>query len=357
MMKKVLTMAAAAALVAVSCNKQKTEPTPPVPPDVTSPISFGATANVDVTPVKSTSVLPTTTVLGVYAFKAATVPANNTSNAADNVLWSSASNLEYKWVTDAFKESGTSPKLFWPGSGTTGSELSFASYFPYLSAGVTGYTLTQDVSDQGAAPDYGFAWAKLENVARPEPVVAKDLTFNYKVAKVSFSIVGDGSTVGSSGIAVADVKAVSVFTTSATGLYKSYSLDLLTGTPSGTGNLTEAAPMKLKPVQKTGNGTAGDTFEKDYVDAVGYLVPSTDADFKAAGITVAILYNDGVTDQTYTATIKAGVGSLTAPADMSAGLVAGNNYKYTLKLGKSGITFTGKVEGWKDVLGGDIELQ
>lgn len=357
MMKKVLTMAAVAALVAVSCNKQQNEPTPPVPPDVTAPISFGATANVDVTPVKGTSVLPTTTVLGVYAFKAATVPANNTSNAADNALWSSASNLKYTWVTDAFKESGASPKLFWPGSGTTGSELSFASYFPYQSTGVTGYTLTQDVSDQSAAPDYGFAWAKLENVARPEPVAAKELTYNYQVAKVSFSIVGDGSTVGSSGIAVADVKAVSVFTTSTTGLYKSYSLDLLAGTPSGTGNLVEAAPMKLKPVQKTGNGTAGDTFEKDYVDAVGYLVPSTDANFKAAGITVAILYNDGVTDQTYTATIKAGVGSLAAPADMSQGLVAGKNYKYTLKLGKSGITFTGKVTDWTDVNGGDIELQ
>lgn len=367
-MKKNLILAAIA-LVAVSCNKKNVEPpVPPVTPDTEAPISFGATANAEVTPSKTTSTLPTTTKLGVYAFKNATVPANKTDG--DAKLWSSATNLEYVWDmtlnsgSGAFKENNSTPKLFWPGAGTKNSNLSFVSYFPYQSTGITDYVLTKDISDQSAAPDYGFAWDTLLNVARPEPVASKEFEFNYKVAKVSFSIVGDGTTVGASGIKVqsggtgAGVVSVKLYTASTTGLYKTYVLNLLDGTTaSSSGNLTESAPMSLKAVQKTGNGTSGDTFEKDYVDAVGYLAPSTDNGFKTAGITVAVVYNDGVSDQTYTATIKAGAGSLTSPADMSLGLVAGNNYKYTLKLGKSGITFTGKVTDWTDVNGGSIELQ
>lgn len=362
-MKKVLSMVAAAALVAVSCNKQQNELTPPVQPDVMAPISFGATTNVDVTPVKTTTQLGAGTELGVYAFKGASVPSNNTSSAADNVVWSSATNLKYTWVTDAFKEDGTSPKLFWPGSGTTGNNLSFVSYFPYKATvtgtgdGVSNYTLTQDMADQKTGPDYGFAWATLLNVARPNPILPKELTFSYKVAKVSFSIVGDGSMVGSAGIQATNVKAVKVYTTSATGLYKTYKLDLLRGNTSGSDNLDSSTPMELKPEGHSGSGTPEDPFEKDYVTAVGFLVPSTDTDFKTAGITVSVIYNDGVSDQTYTATIKAGVGSLSAPADMSNGLEAGKNYQYTLKLGKSGITFTGKVTDWTDVDGGSIELQ
>lgn len=357
-MKKVLIMAAAAAFAAVSCNKQQNEPLPPVQPDVTAPISFGATTNVDVTPVKADMKdLEAGTELGVYAFTGASVPAN--SGAVGTTLWGSA-NLKYTWDTDAFKENGTST-LFWPGSGT-GNNLSFVSYFPYQSTGVANYELTMDMADQTAGLDYGFAWAELEDVPRPNPIVAKDLTFTYKVAKVSFSIVGDGSTVGSAGIQVSDgssvgVKSVKVYTSSATGLYKTYKLDLLTGNTSGSDNLGSSTPMKLKPEDHSGNGSVGDPFEKAYVTAVGYLAPTTDSDFKAAGITVAVVYNDGVSEQTYTATINATATSLSGDAAMANGLEAGKNYQYTLKLGKSGITFTGKVTDWTEVNGGSIELQ
>ncbi|WP_298064385.1 hypothetical protein [uncultured Rikenella sp.] len=369
-MKKV-SILAAIALVVVGCNKRALEePIPPVTPDTEAPVSFGATAEVSVVESKAALNLGTdlTPQLGVYAFKAASVP---NASTADGAVWCSAKNLHYTWVpaSNCYKED-TKTSLFWPASGNTSDKLSFASYFPYLATATTGngvnaYVLTQDLATQTGtpAPDYGFAWAKAENVGRPNPMASQALAFNYKVAKVSLSIVGDGTSVGATGIKVQSggtgegVVSIKLYTASTSGLYKEYKLNLLDGTTTNsTGNLTQAAPMTLQPVAKTGNGTSGDTFEKDYVDAVGYLAPSTDANFEAAGLTVEVVYNDGTSDQTYTATIKAGVGLLAPPADLSAGLAAGNNYKYTLKLGKSGITFTGTVTDWTDVAGGEITL-
>lgn len=372
-MKKVLIMAAAA-LVAVSCNKKNTEPpVPPVLPDTAAPVSFGATANVDIVQSKAASAVPTTTKLGVYAFKAATVPANNTGTpgAADAVLWSSSSNLEYVWDATlnsgagAYKENGSSPKLFWPGSGET-STLSFASYFPYQANAATGngvnaYVLTQDLDNQSTAPDYGFAWAKLDGVGRPDPIAAKALVFNYKVAKISLSIIGDGTTVGASGIKMQSggtgegIVSVKIYGAS-TGLYKTYSLDLLTGTPSGSTDVVKASPITLKGVDKAGAPTNAPSTNA-YVDAVGYLAPSTDNGLKTDGVTVEIVYNDGTLAQTYTATIKANGSTLTGKPALEDGLEAGNNYKYTLKLGKAGITFTGTVTEWVDIAGGEIPLE
>lgn len=370
-MKKVLIMAAAA-LVAVSCNKKNTEPpVPPVPPDTDAPVSFGATANVDIVQSKASSLTLGTDLtpeLGVYAFKAAAVPSNNTGSAADNALWSSSTNLKYVWnsVSNAYKEDGSAPKLFWPGSGTSNNELSFASYFPYKATAATGdgvnaYVLTQDLADQSAAPDYGFAWAKLENVSRPNPIASQTLAFNYKIAKISLSIVGDGTTVGASGIKMQSggtgegIKSVKIYGAS-TGLYKTYSLDLLTGTPSGSTDVEKASPITLKGVDKTGNGTAGDALEHDYVDAIAYLAPSTNNGLKTDGVTVEIVYHDGTLEQTYAATIKA-TATLTGKPALADGLEAGNNYKYTLKLGKAGITFTGSVTDWIPQDGGEIPLE
>lgn len=367
-MRKV-SILAAIALVAVGCNKKTfEEPIPPVTPDTEAPVSFGATANVSVVESKATQTLGSglTPQLGVFAFKAASVP--TTTSAAGAALWCAAENLHYTWASTCYKED-TKTTLFWPASGNTGDQLSFASYFPYQATAATGngvnaYVLTQDLADQSAAPDYAFAWDTLENVARPNPMASKQLEFNYKVAKISLSIVGDGTTVGAGGIKVqsgstgAGVVSVKLYTASTMGLYKEYKLNLLDGTTTtSTGNLDKTTPMTLKPVQKTGNGTSGDTFEKDYVDAIGYLAPSTDAGFTTAGLTVEVVYNDGTSDQTYTATINSTVSSLTSPANMSAGLTAGNNYKYTLKLGKSGITFTGTVTDWTDVPGSEITLE
>lgn len=374
-MKKVLIMAAAA-LVAVSCNKKNTEPPVlPVLPDTAAPVSFGATANVDIVQSKSTSAVPTTTKLGVYAFKAATVPANNagTPGAADAVLWSSASNLEYVWdatlnsASGAYKENGASPKLFWPGSGETTAKLSFASYFPYQANAATGngvnaYVLTQDLDNQSTAPDYGFAWAKLDGVGRPDPIASKALVFNYKVAKISLSIIGDGTTVGASGIKMQSggtgegVVSVKIYGAS-TGLYKTYSLNLLDGTTSGATDVVKASPITLKGVDQAGGAAPAKPSTNAYVDAVAYLAPSTDTGLKTDGVTVEIVYHDGTLAQTYTATIKANGSTLTGDAALANGLVAGNNYKYTLKLGKAGITFTGTVTDWVDVAGGEIPLE
>lgn len=367
-MKKVLIMAAAA-FVAVSCNKKNTDP--PVTPEANVPVSFGATANVDIVESKAIVDVPTATKLGVYAFKATTVPGNNTGSAADNALWSSATNLEYIWdaalnsSVGAFKENNVSPKLFWPGSGES-TQLSFASYFPYQATAATGngvnaYTLTQDLTDQSAAPDYGFAWAKLEGVNRPNPIASQTLAFNYKVAKISLSIIGDGTTVGASGIQMqsggtgAGIVSVKIYGAS-TGLYKTYSLDLLTGTPSGSTDVVKASPITLKGVDKAGAPTNAPSTNA-YVDAVAYLAPSTDTGLKTDGVTVEIVYNDGTLAQTYTATIKTVPGKLTGDAALANGLVAGNNYKYTLKLGKAGIDFTGTVTEWVDVAGGEIPLE
>lgn len=353
-MKKV-SILAATALVAVGCNKKPLEmPAAPVYPDMEAPVSFGATADVEVTPSKAQSDVSASQKLGVFAFKADTHPTTNGSDEADNALWCGAENKEYTWQSNAFAENGTKT-LFWPGTGTENSKLSFTSYFPYQSDGVNSYVLTKSLKDQSAAPDYGFAWAFLNGVERPEPVSAKQLDFTYKIAKITFSIIGDGTTVGASGITASDVKSIKIYSVGK-GLYETYKLDLLTGVPSGTTDIKKTDPMILKAVQQTG-GDSPKPSQQNYVEAVAYVAPSVEDELKTNGITVEIVYDDGVSEQTYTAELKSGTGSLSGDATFENGLVAGKNYKYTLKLGKSGITFTGKVTDWTDVDGGEVDLQ
>lgn len=354
-MKKV-SILAATALVAVGCNKKPLEmPAAPVYPDMEAPVSFGATADVEVTPSKAQSDVSTSQKLGVFAFKADAHPTTNGSDEADNALWCSAENLEYTWQSDAFAEKNSTKTLFWPGTGTTDNKLSFTSYFPHQSDGVTDYVLTKSLKDQSAAPDYGFAWASSDGIVRPEPVSAKQLDFTYKIAKITFSIIGDGTTVGTSGITDTDVKSIKIYSTGK-GLYETYKLDLLTGNPTGETDIQMADPMTLQAVQQTG-GDSPKPSQQNYVEAVAYVAPSVESELKSNGITVEIVYNDGVSDQTYTAELKTGTGSLSGDAALANGLVAGKNYKYTLKLGKSGITFTGKVTDWTDVDGGEVDLQ
>lgn len=354
-MKKV-SILAATALVAVGCNKKPLEmPAAPVYPDMEAPVSFGATADVEVTPSKAQSTVPTSQKLGVFAFKADTHPTTNGSDEADNALWCEAENKEYTWQSDAFAENGTKT-LFWPGTGTADSKLSFTSYFPYQSDGVNSYVLTKSLKNQSAAPDYGFAWASLDGVERPKPVSAQELNFTYKIAKITFSIVGDDEgTVGAGGITATDVKSIKIYS-AGKGLYENYKLDLLTGTSSGTTDIQQGDPMVLKGVEQEG-GMSKPSNNK-YVEAVAYVAPSVESELKSNGITVEIVHNDGVSDQTYTATINSSTNGLQSDdAKLANGLVEGKNYKYTLKLGKSGITFTGKVTDWTDVEGGEVDLQ
>lgn len=409
-MKKILTVAAIA-LVAASCSKKPIEPQPAPGPgvDVTAPVSFGATANTEVTTTKATTLGGETgslnVNLGIYAFKGATIPANPTAAAVAGVVWNSATNLEYAWNgatgVKCYEEktSGSNkPKLFWPGTGTTNNNLSFASYFPFVATGtampaaatdyqayVKDYKLIANLSDQttqtgkSAPYDYGFAWANnLVDVARPAPVAAKALTFNYKVAKLTLIIKGDDTTIGddADGIKISNggatdkgLKSIKVFSTTS-GLFADYSLDLLTGTvAAGTSAQTDKnKPIKVQPVENAGNPSASPTPIKPYIDATAYLVPATAAALNPDGTTAAnngimveVVYNDGVQDYTFQAPINST--TVTNPAggekaDLTAGLEAGKNYKYTLKLGKSGITFTGTVTDWVDVVaGGEIPLE
>lgn len=352
-MKKV-SILAATALVAVGCNKKPLEmPAAPVYPDMEAPVSFGATADVEVTPSKAQSAVSTSQKLGVFAFKADTHPTTNDSDEAYNALWCGAENKKYTWQSNAFAENGTKT-LFWPGTGTENSKLSFTSYFPYQSDGVNSYVLTKSLKNQSAAPDYGFAWASKDGVERPKPVSAQQLDFTYKIAKITFSIIGDGTTVGASGITAADVKSIKIYS-AGKGLYETYKLDLLTGTPSGETDIKQANAMELKGVGQEG-GVSKPSNNK-YVEAVAYVAPSTEEELKSNGITVEIVYDDGVSEQTYTAELKSDTGSLNGDAAFANGLAEGKNYKYTLKLGKSGITFTGKVTDWTDVDGGEVDLQ
>lgn len=351
---------AAAAVAVVSCSKRTFDnEQAPVMPDANAPVVFGAQTSVDVQSKATT--MEDGYILGVYAFKNATVPTTNGSNEADNALWSTE-NVKYTWddLNSVFAEDQTST-LFWPAKGEN-AQLSFASYFPY-SASVADYTLTQDMKDQSAAPDYAFAWAKAEGVNRPDPVSAQALVFDYKVAKLTLSIIADGTTVGAGNAGIKmqsdgtgeGVVSVKVYGGS-TGFYQNYSLDLLTGTPSGSTDLQQADPMVLKGTDQEGD--VSKPSEDPYVEAVGYMVPSTDAGLKSNGLVVAIEYNDGNSTQIYTADLKIGTGTLSGDAAFVNGIEANNNYMYTLKLGKSGITFTGQVNDWNDVdAGEDIELQ
>ena len=409
-MNKILTVAAVA-LVAASCSKKSTEPQPAPGPevDVAAPVSFGATANTEVMPTKATTTLggesgSLNVNLGIYAFKGATLPADPTAAGVTGVVWSDATNLEYAWNSASgvkcYQEvvpgtpAGSKAKLFWPGTGTTGNNLSFASYFPFVAtaasmptagkqqAYVKDYKLIASLSDQttqsgeSAPYDYGFAWASLLDIARPAPVAAKALTFNYKVAKLTLIIKGDDTTIGddADGIKISaggatdkGLKSIKVFSTTS-GLCSDYSLDLLKGTVAkGSVATDKTHPILVQPVENPGQSTP--SVIKPYIDATAYLVPALAADLNSDattpannGIMIEVVYNDGVQDYTVRAPINST--TVTNPssggekADLTAGLEAGKNYKYTLKLGKSGITFTGTVTDWVDVAAdGEIPLE
>lgn len=382
-MKKLLTLTAAM-LVAVSCNKNpQDEPIVPPPVPTQEPISFGASARVDVVESKVDKDLATTDVLSIFAFKGATLPADKTAAAA--AIWNSATNVEYGWdvANSYFKEvvaSGSSATLYWPASGNTDNDnkLSFASYFPHVAAGATGdayvnttdYVLKADFAKQDgvtvdgntAAPNYAFAWVDAVNQTRTvanDKVQSVDLTYKYKVAKLTLAIKGDGSSVGGTdgainvdksvtggGAAANGVKSIKIY---GAGLMTNYELNLLNGTPAGTTVATADVPIVLYPKDVAAVTTP--TTVPAHVSAVGYLVPAATADL-TGGISVQIEYSDGTISQPFKGTIKADDLSL------ANGLQAGFNYVYTLKLGKAGITFTGKVTDWTDVSGGeDIPLE
>lgn len=373
-MKKV-SILAAIALVVVGCNKKSIEDAPlgPVMPDREAPISFGVGGDVQITPAKAITkaavALPNDTKLGVFAFQGKTLPTS--ASTANGALWGDrdTENLEYTWnasagTTGAFKESGTSPKLFWPTT-VAGTKLSFASYFPYTAAGVSAFVLTQDMADQTAdattskAPDYGFAWAKLDNVERPNPIVSKQLAFNYKVAKLSFAIMGDSDDgiqmqTGGTGEGIV---AINVYGAS-TGFYQTYKLNLLDGTSTGSGDLNSSNKMQIQGIDASKvDNTVTPAVTTKFVTAEAFVVPSTtDAGLKSDGIVVEIMYNDGTNTQSYKAEIKAG-DKLTGKAALEDGLEVGTNYKYTLKLGKSLTVFTGKVVDWNEVTVPDVTLE
>lgn len=343
--------------MAVGCNKKTLDgPVVMGGADATAPISFGAEAGVELAPTKVAVALPEDTKLGVFAFKTASVPTS--ASAATNALWSdgNAENLEYTWnaASSVFKENGTSPKLFWP-TMADATKLSFVSYFPYRSATATlnpyvggDFVLKQNMADQTAAPDYAFAWANLTNVGRPNPVISQNLAFTYKVAKLTFRIIGDDGIKMQTGGTGVGVVAVKIYGAS-TGFYKNYTLNLLNGVVSGADDLNSTDKMLFKGVDKSEtDNTVTPAVTTNYVEAEGYVVPSVDAGLKTDGIVVEIVYNDGNSDQSYTAEIKTS-DKLTGNAALANGLVAGTHYKYTLKLGKSGITFTGKVVDWTEV--------
>lgn len=329
------------ALTALSCSKRSTEKAPREPERVT----FSATVNnlIEIAP-KATSPVPQSTKLGVYAFQGENLPADNVNNDADNALWSGASNIPYAWNANSFVQS-SGDALYWMQT----VPLSFASYFPYQSAGITGYTLNVDIADQSSAPDYGFAWAKLEGAS--EPTGAAALTFDYKVAKVTLTIVGDGTTIGTNGLNSSDFESIRIYTTASTGLYKTFSLDLLSGATSGEENLTANAPLKLQGSEQAGG--AGQPSAQSWVKAVAYLAPSVDAELKSEGITVEIVYNDEGIKRTFISSIKEGSGSLSGDASLKNGIQAGSNYKYTLTLSKSQIMFSGVVADWNDTEEGE----
>lgn len=409
-MKKLLTIAAAA-FVVVSCTKSKlTDPVPnPAPNPSETPIEFGASAFVDIISKANPTDqnLKTTDTLAIFAFRSVSVPGAQISDA-EAALWGGAKNLKYGWdaTNSYYKEkaaAGKTAKLFWPASATTtGSEMSFATYFPHvvsatpanaLSANLKVYAdtvnfaLKADLSDQTGkiakvgdpklAPNYAFAWdttqAKVRTVNTvTNKVESVDLLYTYKVVKMTFAIKGDGTTIGDTGAGadkngainvdnvvsgVANAKGVKSIKVYAAGMTNGYELNLLKGeVKAGTKLSTNPAldtvylhPMDVAAVAPDpGNSIVG---APAHVQAIGYFIPVALANLPN-GITVEIVYNDGVTDQTYKGTIKKDDSSL------ASGLKEAHNYAYTLKLGKAGITFTGKVTDWNEVPGGgDIELE
>lgn len=328
-------------LAALSCSKRSSVRAPWEPERVT----FSATVNnlIEIAP-KASSPVPQSTKLGVYAFQGENLPGDNNNNAADNALWSGASNIPYAWNANSFVQS-SGEALYWEQT----VPLSFASYFPYQSSGITDYLLKVDMADQSSAPDYGFAWAKLEGATAQTDAAA--LSFDYKVAKVTLTIVGDGTTIGTNGLKASDFESIRIYTTASTGLYKTFSLDLLNGAVSGEENLTANAPLKLQGTEQAGG--VDQPSAQSWVKAVAYLAPSVDAELKSEGIKVELVYNDEGIKRTFISSIKEDSGSLSGDASLKNGILAGSNYKYTLTLSKSQILFSGVVADWNDTEQGE----
>lgn len=151
-------------LAALSCSKRSSVRAPWEPERVT----FSATVNnlIEIAP-KASSPVPQSTKLGVYAFQGENLPGDNNNNAADNALWSGASNIPYAWNANSFVQS-SGETLYWEQT----IPLSFASYFPYQSSGITDYLLKVDMADQSSAPDYGSRgpnWRELRHRRMPRP--------------------------------------------------------------------------------------------------------------------------------------------------------------------------------------------
>lgn len=257
-------------------------------------------------------------------------------------------NLEFTFdATDVYSQA--TPTLYWPGSGSS-DKMHFVSYFPRQTSGIgANYVLTADFSDQIGGPDYGFAWAKTDNVARPMPVTSVALAYNYKVAKITFEVRGDdGALFGtedglglSSAVTTKGVAAIRLYSketaTGVQGLKQDYALNLLTGAVSVGSTLanSSAAAIQLKP-----EAVAREDADLGYVTATGYLVPVTA--MNTTDVIMEIVYNDGVEAQAYTGTIA-------KSTNLSAGIEAGKHYKFTATLTAREITFSGQLVDWDEV--------
>ena len=404
-MKRILILATTL-LVAVSCNKITFDDSVPATPDTAQPVQFGSGApTVEITKANialgdgSNGTLKMDRI-GIFAFRSATVPA--TATAAATALWHNSSNdktanVSYHFFDDQQnqptskyyreeQQSGKSPLLFWPASGTANAELTFLGYFPWVASATasapgmpaapnqrayvdnTTFQLKADLSDQTIQTgktevyDYGFAWATpLLNVARPaDPANNRQkLIFSYKVAKITLVVKGedeDGLQVSAGGAKDKGLKAIKIYSKTG-GLCSDFTLDLLKGVvATGSTAATDTTPIKIQPVNNPGDPTATVPI-KPYIDAIGYLVPvtgtdlNTDSDPAKNGIVIEVVHNDGNKDQSYFANINST--TVTNPStggkpDLTGGIEAGKNYKYTVKFGKNGLTFTGQVEDWVD---------
>lgn len=397
---KRISILAVALLAAVSCNKITFDDSVPATPDAAQPIQFGTGApEVEITKANialgdgQNGTLKMDR-MGIFAFRSATVPTSAT--AATSALWYNSANdktanVPYHFFDDGQnqatskyyreeQQSGKNALLFWPASGTANAGLTFLGYFPWIASGSampavgthrayvdnTAFQLKADLSNQKIQSgktevyDYGFAWATpLLDVARPaNPATNRQkLIFTYKVAKITLKIVSDdedGVQVSAGGTTDKGLKAIKIF---GNGLHSDFTLNLLDGTVSaGSVTTAETTPIELQPVNNPGDATATPKV-LPYIDAVGYLVPATAAalnansDPKENGIKIQVIHNDGKSDTPYTASIN--TTTVTNPAtggkpDLTGGLEAGKNYKYTVKFGKNGLTFTGQVEDWVD---------
>ncbi len=357
-MKKTIIMAAATALAVVGCSKNQTQPLPLV--EDRTPIVFGATAGVDVTPSKANITVDddVTETIAVYAFKGGViVPTTQTSADEAKV----GDNLEFTYDATSVYSQAT-PTLYWPSSGSADA-MNFASYFPRQTTGIEAdYKLTVDFADQTEGPDYAFAWVKEENVARPAPVAAVELEYAYKTAKFTLQVkkadgdelfgtadgLGLSTEVTTKGIE--SIKLYSIETATGTqGLKQDYVLNLLTGSV-GTGS--ELANSSAKAIEFKPTAVAKDDIAETlgYVTSTGYLVPVTAAN--TTDVVVEIVYNDGTEAQTYK-------GKITKTANLNSGIEAGKHYKFVATLMSSGITFTGSLVDWEEVDMGStpIELQ